>query len=92
MKGLLLMSLFAVIPAFAGAPGVYTNDDLEKYEGRPTYDQETVTRTETELKQWEREKEADERVQKEKRGAAEIREEGQKPAEQAGSPRKTKRT
>jgi hypothetical protein len=84
------MVLFAATPAFAGEARVYTDEDLEKYKGQ-MYDQETITRTETELRAWEREKEAGEKLHKEKKEAEEIRKEGQRPSDQSRN-KKTRKT
>ncbi len=92
MRVLFFMILLVATPAFAGEPRIYTNEDLERYEGRPTYDQETASRISAELKQWESEREAGERLQSENKETGEIREAAQKPPAQGGNAKKTKKS
>ncbi len=72
MKALLLVLMGFValaFPAFAERQITYTDEDLEKYNKYSTYDEETISRSEAELKRWEREKENEERLSAEKKEA-----------------------
>ncbi len=70
MTGILMVLALVsfAIPAFAEEPGIYTDQDLEEYR-YPSYDEDTISRKETEIKQWEKEKELKEKIENEIREA-----------------------
>lgn len=65
--GIVLVLL--AFPAFAGEPQVYTNQDLERYGDLSAYSEETVSRKEAELEQWEKRKQNEERLLREEEGS-----------------------
>ncbi len=65
---LVLTGLAAVaLPAFAVEQTTYTDEDLERYNKYSTYDEETMSRSEADLKRWEKEREVEERLSAQKR-------------------------
>ncbi len=60
-----MLLVLVASPVFAGEPPVYTDRDLEKYGDLPAYTEETISRKEAELEQWEKGKQNEERILKE---------------------------
>jgi hypothetical protein len=76
---LLLLMLFSASPAFTEETKVFTDADLVNYKAEPMVDQETQSRMEEDLKSYEKKKDAEFHLEREKRKRKQA-EEAKRPA------------